>query len=91
MVWAAKPPGSLDLTSCLRSAVSKSTRDGTAAAEAAMTGVEVLDKERDLAEVKERAEAWGFWEIWEEKERKATDEAREDKEVAMAFCSSLFV
>lgn len=56
-----------------------STGEGAVTAEADMTSLEFLGKERDFE--KHREDNWKFWEIWEENEREASDEAMTDTEV----------
>lgn len=78
-VCAAKPPGRLDLTKLLRSAVST-----PAAAEADTTSGEVeqaWEIRRDFERGKDRA--FGLCDTWEEKEREDRENAREDIEVAI--------
>lgn len=86
IVCAAKPPGSLDLTYFFKSAVSNSSGEATAAAEATTASEEALvrwEMERELERTKESEE--GLCEIWEENERDESEDVREDMEIAIAW------
>ena len=79
IVWAAKPPGSLDLTYFLRSVVSSSAG---AASVADTTSFGVLsffgEMDIDLDLCNETKGMPGFWEIWEENEREEREDVRGD-------------
>ncbi|KAK2452455.1 30S ribosomal protein S9, chloroplastic [Trifolium repens] len=86
-VWAAKPPGSLDLTYFLRSAIS-----GSARAMSAVVAVTVNEGnlgEREKVVVLGRKMEVGLREMLEEKESEEREDVRDDKETAMALAMNV--
>jgi hypothetical protein len=88
IVWAAKPPGSLDFTYFLRFVVSSSA-GGAAEASATREGAVAVTRESENGFGLGKERLFGLWEIWEENEREERDEVREDKEIDIFVVLSL--
>lgn len=92
IVCAAKPPGSLDFTYILRSAVSNSSEAAATEAETTREGnLATCETEMSFGRSKERL--FGLEEIWEENERDDNEDVREATETAIVealWCPSLF-
>lgn len=81
IVWAAKPPGSLDFTYFVRSSVSKFSSVET---DADTTREETLAKcETEMDFERGRERLFGLCDTLEENEREATEDAREAIETAI--------
>jgi len=88
IVWAAKPPGSLDFTYFLRFVVSSSAW-GAAEARATREGAVAVTRESEKGFGRGKERLFGLWEIWEENEREERDEVSEDKEIDIFVVLSL--
>ncbi|KAD4385514.1 hypothetical protein E3N88_25682 [Mikania micrantha] len=84
-VWAAKPPGSLDLTNFSRFEISKSAVRGSAKAVATTVreGVFVLGNWDDFRVGASETEK-GFCETCEENEREEKEDVRVEREIAIS-------
>lgn len=81
IVWAAKPPGSLDFTYFFRSEVSKFSSDATDADTTSGDIRAMWETEMDFDLGKARL--FGWWEMREENEREEREDVREAIETAI--------